>query len=259
MLRACRLSQSDAHHLVQNGLYLAQRRGAAYLFLYHLHGEFLNDLPLFLHTLHEARAHHNTAVGNGVVERHYGDRRHVRLVADTHPRQCRVAPVCPLSVLVLLWRSDARCHIALQRQLEVLGDADAVQSRDELLRVVVVVFVYEVADTDVGADLQHLWHGDDSITTAMPVVVAHLCTVHVADAASRVHRRCGVYDAVLQCHHEAGGLEYRSRLEPVGDGVVGSLVVFARLAVEVQVHHRLDVARGHLHDDGDARVSVVLV
>ena len=90
-------------------------------------------------------------------------------------------------------------------------------------------------------------------------MVFHLCAVHLAYSAAGVYVHRGVYDAVVESHEEARGLEYRAWLQQVGYGVVAPFAVFAGLRVQVHVHHGFDVARLYLHHDGYAGVCAVFL
>ena len=105
-------------------------------------------------SLDESGLHHTAVVGDGVIECERIDRRYLCLIAYAHPQQCRLAPVFPLTVRILLWHADLWHGMAYDRNLDVLVvDACPVDAAHKLLRVVVVELIHHVADTDVGAQL----------------------------------------------------------------------------------------------------------
>ena len=89
---------------------------------------------------------------------------------------------------------------AREWEVKVYAKSQAVYPLHEFLGMVVICPVYEAADTDVAAVVQHLWHGEHSVSATSPVMVAHLASVHWPYASSRVYViLCGgVYLAVLE-------------------------------------------------------------
>ena len=200
--RAGFLSETLAHNMFQYGGDFTQRLFLADALLYHFGRELLYYLSVLHHGLNEPRTHHCAAVGDGVIERKCRYWRHLGFVTYAHPGQRRLAPINVLAALVLLRHADAGRRIADYWQLQVLADADAVKPLDKLFGVLSVVFVDYPAYSDVGAVLQRLRQSKHLIASAVPVVVAHLGSVHVPDAASGVNCVCCVNHTVVQRHHE---------------------------------------------------------
>ena len=67
---------------------------------------------------------------------------------------------------------------------------------------------------------------------------------------------CGIDNAVIKRHHEAGGLENRTRFQPVRYGMVAPFVIFSRGIVAVHVYHGLDITRRHLHNYRHTGISI---
>ena len=86
-------------------------------------------------------------------------------------------------------------------------------------------------------------------------MVFHLAPVHGPDAGTGLYHFVGVAHAVFQCGHNGDGLEHRTGLQQVADGMVFN---FAVLAVDALFHvdDGFNVARLHLHDNGHAHVTV---
>lgn len=90
-------------------------------------------------------------------------------------------------------------------------------------------------------------------------MVFHLPSIHWPDAVACVHDLACVAHAVLQSCHDTDGLEDRSRLHEVADGVVLDLLIddlSVRSVAFVDVDDGFDVARLYLHDDRYAHVAV---
>ena len=89
----------------------------------------------------------------------------------------------------------------------------------------------------------------------MPVVVAHLRSVHFVRSARAIYFVRSVDDTVVESHHQRCRLEHRSGFQQVAHGVVLPFAVFA-VGAFLHVHDGFHVACLHFHDDGHAHVAV---
>ena len=225
------------------------------MLVHHFRWKLHDGLSILHHLGDEARTHHRSIVGKGIVEGQGGNRRNLRLISDTHPWQCRLAPVVVLTMTVLVRHTYSCWCRSHQRYLQVVGESQAMDALYKLLRVVLVMVVDDTADTDVGTIPEGLCEGQESISAFAPVVVFHVPAVHLPYTAARFHMQGGIYDSIVQSHQQGGWLEHGTWLQQVAHGVV---VYLSILSVEAFLHvdDRLDVARLDFHDDGDTHVAI---
>ena len=251
LVAACRLGQSVADDVAQDGTYLLQSAIRTDLLIDNLNREFFHCIAV-LHSLsNEAGTNHLSVVSDGVVEGQDVDGRQLHLVADAHPGQGGLGKV------FLLGSLDVGYALAWDLQVERLVDTHALQAIHKLLRIVLVVLVDDAGHSDVGRHLHDAVHVDGAITSTMPVVVAHGLAVHHLDAVASINDVVGRDFTVLQRHHDGGGLEGGTRLLQVADGEVAHLVIVAILSAR-HVDNSLHVACGYIHQDGYARHSFQL-
>ena len=226
--------------------------------LQHLGLKLPDHLSVLHQLFHEAGLHHLTIVGDGVVERHRIDRRNLRLIADTHPRQRGLTPIFRAVSGLRVRHTDIRRLITHERDLQVFVDTDTIESLHIFGRITAVILIYEVTHTNVRTDLERTGHADGTIASASPVVVFHRTTVHLHHTTTCRDAHRGVDHPVVEGHKERGDLEHRSRLTTEADGAVHHLVVLS-VGSSFHIHDGLDVARLHLHQDGDAHLTADLL
>ena len=156
--------------------------------------------------LDEHRAHHTAIVSDGVEEGQRIDRRDLHLVAERHPRQRHARPlrIARLTDLGVTGTSDVEIQISV--------DTRAVETVDELTRIVAVALEDDLGDAHVGGVPDALRHGDRAVASALGVVVADSAAVEFVGAVTHIDGRFGGTDPVLESHHHGGDLERRARL-----------------------------------------------
>ena len=256
--RTCLLSQSATYHLFQDALHLLDVLGLGYLGAEHLHWELLYGFSVLHHLGDEARLNHLAVVGNGVVEGKGGDGRHLCLVTDAHPRQCRLAPVHVLSATVLAGHTYDGGRRAYERQVQVIAQSQTLYTLYKLLRAVAVVVVYDAAHTYIGTYPKGARQGEHAVATLAPVVVLHVASVHVPHTVASLYTVGGIHHPVVEGHENGGCFEHRTGFQQVAHRMVASLPVVA-VVTFLQVDDGLDVACRHVHDDGHAHVAIYLL
>ena len=93
----------------------------------------------------------------------------------------------------------------------------------------------------------------------MPVVVAHLGSVHLHYTIASIHLTVGCiwYKAILKGGKNTCGLEHRTWLKQVGDSVVSTLIIVAK-RVTVKIHHCLNIASSYFHHDSHTSICIIL-
>ena len=214
-----------------------------------------DDLSVLDNLLHEPRPHHATVIGDSIIEGEDGYRRTLSLIAYAHPRQRRLGPVHILSVLILLRKAYARRRVAGDRNVKVVSQTEVMEILDVPLRIVMIVFIDNTADSNIRANEQSLRQIHTTVASAPPVVVLHISAIHIPYTASGLHILRSIAESVVENGHDAGGLKHRTRLHEVTDGMVADFPV---LAVETFLHvdDSLHVTRFHVHDDSHTDASV---
>jgi len=252
-LRLGFLARSFLHHLEKHVLYFCQRGWFADLLSEHHGRQFGGHAVLDFH-LHEPGLHHLSVVGDGVVECQGGDGWHLGLIADAHPRQRGAAPERNSLGVLLVWITDAWNGVSDDGQFQVFCYAHPVESVDEFLWLLLVEFVDDLADADVGTHLERFAERYGAVTSRSPVVVVHLGAMHRDLSVAGGHHEGGVHHPVVECDHHRCRLEHAAGFQKVGHGMVASL---QQLSVHLfQVDDGFHVAGGHLHDDGHSYVGV---
>ena len=156
--------------------------------------------------LDEHRTHESTVVGDGVEEGQRIDRRDLHLVAERHPRQRHARPlrIARLTDLGVTGTSDVEIQISV--------DTRAVETVDELTRIVAVALKDDLGYAHVGGVPDALRHGDRAVAAALGVMVADSAAVEFVGAVAHIDGRFGGADAILEGHHHRGDLKRRARL-----------------------------------------------
>lgn len=145
-------SESLADHMFQHHLHLFDDSGRSDLCMPFDHlRRIFGDFAVLNGCLDKSRLHHTPIVGDGVVKCQRGDRRHLRLISYAHPRQGSVAPVEPLAAFVLLWHTNLSRTGTHNRDVQIRGNAGAIDTAHEFFRIIVVVLVDDSAHADVRA------------------------------------------------------------------------------------------------------------
>ena len=257
-LRTRLTAQALTHHMLQNRLHGLDGLRLGDALLQHLGLKLPDHLSVLHQLFHEAGLHHLTVVGDGVVERYGIDGCDLRLVADTHPRQCGLTPIFRAVGGLRVRHTDIRRLVTHEGDLQVFVDTDAIEPLHILGRIAAVILIDEVTHTNIRTDLERTGHADGAIASTSPVVIFHRTAVHLHYTATCWDGHRGVDNPVVEGHEERGNLEHRSRLTTEADGAVHHFVV---LSVEppFHIHDGLDVARLHLHQDGDAHLTADLL
>ena len=97
-------------------------------------------------------------------------------------------------------------------EIQVGIDARAVETVDELTRIVAVALEDDLGDAHVGGVPDALRYGDRAVASALGVVVADSAAVEFVGAVAHIDGRFGGADPILEGHHHGGDLERRARL-----------------------------------------------
>ena len=97
-------------------------------------------------------------------------------------------------------------------EIQISVDARAVETVDELTRIVGVALEDDLGDAHVGGVPDALRHGDRTVAAALGVMVTDGAAVEFVGAIAHIDGRFGGTDPVLEGHHHGGDLERRARL-----------------------------------------------
>ena len=219
--------------------------------------KFFHDLAVLHELFDESRLHHLTIVGNGIIERYCIDGCYLRLVANTHPWECRLTPIFGTVGGLCVRHADHRWMIAHDRNLQVFMNTDSIEAFNIFRRIAAIELINDIAHANVGTDLKCPSHVDVLITATSPVVIFHRTAMHLHDTAAGMNHEAGIYHTVVECNQEGSYLEDRSRFASITDGIVDHLMVFA-IGTSRHVYNSLDVTRLYLHQDGDTHLAIHL-
>ena len=194
------------HHVVHHLLHRSKRALGADLGDEHFRLVDAQLLAVLEDALDEHRTHESAVVGDGVEEGQRIDRRDLHLVAERHPRQRHARPlrIARLTDLGVTGTSDVEIQVGV--------DARAVETVDELTRIVAVALEDDLGDAHVRGVPDALRYGDRAVASALGVVVADSAAVEFVGAVTHIDGRFGGTDPVLKGHHHGGDLERRARL-----------------------------------------------
>ena len=111
--------------------------------------KLLNDLTILHDLLHETWLHHLSVVGNSIVEGYSVNWCNLRLVANAHPRESRLTPVFRTVSGLGVRHSNHRRMIADNRNLQILVNADSVESLNIFAWVAAIELVNDIAYANI--------------------------------------------------------------------------------------------------------------
>ena len=177
-------------------------------FLQHYGLKLLDDLTVLHDLLYKTWLHHPSIVGNGIVEGYSVNWRNLRLITNAHPGESGLTPVFRAVGSLSVRHSDHRWMIAHDRNLQILVDTDTVETLNIFPGVMTIIFINEVADTDVRADLQGASHINRTVAATSPVVILHRPAMHLHHTTARWNGHGGVDGTVIKRYEEGGYLKH---------------------------------------------------
>ena len=226
-------------------------------FLQHLWLKLPDHLSVFHKLFHETRLHHLTIVGYGIIETDGIDGCYLRLITNTHPRQCGLTPILSPVGRLRVWHTDIRRLITYEGNLQVFVDTHPVQTLDIFRRITAIELIDHVTDTNIRTDLQGTGYIDVLIPTTAPVVIFHRTPVHLHHTTARMDNITGINHPIVESHKEGGDLKHRSWLATETDCPVHHFVI-PSVTTPFHIDDGFNIARLYFHQDSDAHLTINL-
>ena len=177
------LSKTTTDNMLQAVLDVAQSRRFANALFENLRRKLTYNHPILEFCFYKAWLDHLTTISNCIIEGERTDGWKHSNIADTHPRKIGFAPITVLAE----WMRHVWFTLAHKGKIERNTYTFTMQTINERGRITAVSLINNSTYSDIATLTENIFHFENTIATAPPVMILHPPSVHIDDAWSTVH------------------------------------------------------------------------